>query len=59
MFIAPGGHSTRDFPPLADGLKKRWPEIDFIWTEVVGAWDEVAEAVAAGLKNRLDQRETQ
>ncbi|MDH5638137.1 MAG: CbiX/SirB N-terminal domain-containing protein [Nitrospinota bacterium] len=53
MFMAPGGHASKDFPMLANELSARWPSIEFTWTDVVGGWAEVAAAVASGTKNRL------
>jgi len=54
MFIGPGGHALRDFPPIIESMKNRWPHIRFTWTPVAGAWEEVAEAVARGIGARLD-----
>lgn len=53
MFMAPGGHVAKDFPMLANELSARWPSIEFLWADVVGGWDEVAVAVASGIKTRL------
>jgi len=57
MFMAPGGHALRDFPPLIDGMRRNWPHIRFAWTGVAGAWDEVAEAVAEGIRRRIGRQE--
>jgi sirohydrochlorin cobaltochelatase len=46
VFLAAGTHSAKDFPELASGLEERHPDICFEWTDVLGAWDEVLDAMA-------------
>jgi len=53
IFIAPGGHVARDFPKIAEDLKKRWPGMEFIWTDVAGTWEEVGQAVVSGIGARM------
>ncbi len=55
MFLAVGTHSRDDFPKIARRLSETHPGITIRWTEVLGEWDEVREAMAAGVAKRVDE----
>jgi len=56
MFLAAGAHSVKDFPDIGRRLAQRHPGVRFEWTEVIGKWDEVLDALSAALIKRLAAR---
>lgn len=49
VFLAAGGHSANDFPAMASRLSAGHPGVKFRWTEAIGLWDEVIEAMAGAI----------
>ena len=54
VFLAAGGHSANDFPSMASRLSVEHPGVKFKWTEVIGAWEEVIEAMAVAVCAKED-----
>ncbi|MBF0290956.1 MAG: CbiX/SirB N-terminal domain-containing protein [Nitrospinae bacterium] len=54
VFLAAGGHSGNDFPVMANRLSVEHPGVKFRWTEVIGSWEEVIEAMAVAVCAKED-----
>lgn len=54
VFLAIGGHSAKDFPVMAGRLSATHPAVKFRWTEVVGSWEGVIEAMAGAICARME-----
>ena len=54
LFLAIGAHSRNDFPSIARTLEEKWPDISFEWTEVIGKWLEMQEALGQVIRGRFD-----
>lgn len=54
VFLAVGGHSANDFPSMANRLCVEHPGVKFRWTEVIGLWEEVIEAMAGAICAKED-----
>ena len=49
VFLASGTHYTNDFPALAKELEKLHPEMNIVWTDVLGEWDVVLDSLAQAI----------
>jgi sirohydrochlorin cobaltochelatase len=49
LFLAQGGHMTRDIPLLLDGARQAFPDIDFRLEAPVGELPETQEAFLSGI----------
>ena len=54
VFLAVGGHSAKDFPVMAGRLCAAHPDVQFIWTKVIGSWEEVIEAMADAIAAKAE-----
>lgn len=53
LFLASGAHQREDFPRIAKELAEAFPEVDFRWTDAVGAWEETQAALATVIGEKV------
>lgn len=54
FFLQPGAHVTRDVPALASLMKSRYPDVEFVVTDIVGSHPLMATIVIERVRANRD-----